>query len=282
MMKRLSFIVFFLIACLCLIQVVRAETTAVSAFQSVLDRKTIRCGYQYWDGGIYRDKETNKLAGFMVDYTEQLAKNAELSVEWVGPTDWMNIGAEINSNKIDVWCGGTWLSTKNTKFMLVSNPMVYNGFEAFVRGDDARFDKNPELLNDPSVTLAVLGSTSSAYIAKRILPSATLFDLPASSGDVDLILNVAMKKADVAFNSPGIIYGYMKNNPGKIKRLRPDQPYALMGVTYTVSGDNYRLLNLLNTGILELQNTGYTNNLIKTYNTRFPGLFVDPEKTQIH
>ena len=246
-----------------------------SGFGRVTKTNIIRCGYQYWDGGIMKDEATGKLAGFMVDFTEQLAKNADLTVEWVGPTDWANITAELNSGKIDAWCAGTWLSGKNAKFMLVSDPMAYNGFEAFVRGDDTRFDSSYDLLNDPSVTLAVIGSTSSAYIAQRLLPKAKVYDLPLSATDVDVIVNVGEKKADVGFNNPGIIHQYMKNNPGKVKRLRPGHAYASMGVTYTVRGDDFRMLHLFNTGIRELENTKYTSMLVEKYNGSYPGLFVE-------
>ncbi|MBI1328124.1 MAG: transporter substrate-binding domain-containing protein [Alphaproteobacteria bacterium] len=244
----------------------------------VFEKQKIRCGYQYWDGGLFKDEATGKLKGFMVDYTEKLAANTEMQIEWIGPIDWANITAELNANKIDAWCAGTWLSGKNARFMLVSDPVAYNGFEAFVRGDDTRFDADPNLLNDPSVTLAVIGSTSSAYVAQRILPQAKVFDLPLSATDVEVIMNVATGKADVGFNSPGIVYQYMQENPGKVKRLRPDQPYALMGVTYTVKQGEWQLHHLLNTAIKELDKTGYTQKLITQYNAEYPGLFATSDK----
>ena len=250
----------------------------LSGFDRVMKTNTIRCGYQYWDGGVMKDEDTGALTGFFVEYAEELAKAADLKVEWVGPLEWANIGADLRAGKIDAFCAGTWLSARNSKFFLVSDPVVYNGFEAFVRGDDTRFDDDPSLLNDPSVTLVVIENTSSGQIARRILPKAKIYALPPMSAtNMDRILNVGMGKADVGFTPPGLAYQYMKNNPGKVKRLNPGQNYAMMATTFNVGENDFRLLHFFNTGIRELKNTGFTAPLVDKYNVQYPGLFVPME-----
>ena len=247
-----------------------------TGFDRMMKDGKIRCGYQYWDGGIYKDEKTGELAGFFVDYTNKMAESLEIDVEWVGPIEWSNIAAELKTNKIDAWCATSWLSARNSKYMLVSEEVAYSGFEAFVRANDTRFDDDPESLNKSSVIMATLENTSSDTIAKGILPKATPYPLPSLvATDMELLVNVASGKADVAFTSPGVVYQYMEKNPNKVKRLYPGNPYAMMGFTYTVGDSDYRLLHSINTGIRELKNTGFTKRLIEKYNEKYPELFIE-------
>ena len=243
-------------------------------FTRVMASNTLRCGYQYWDGGLMKNEKTGQLEGFMVDVTNEIARLNNLKVEWVGPIDWSNFATDLNSGKIDAFCAGSWLAGKYAKAMLVSDPVTYNGFEAFVRDNDHRFDGDPSSLDRPDVTVAILGNTSSGFISQRALPHAKAYDLSASATDMDLILNVATKKADVAFTSPGIVYQYMLHNPGQVRRLRPDMPYALMGVSYELDGDDFRLWHLINVSLMELKNTNVIKSLVEKYNAQYPGLFI--------
>ena len=248
----------------------------VTGFDRVMENNKIRCGYQYWDGGIYKDEETGDISGFFVDYTNKIADALEIEVEWVGPIEWSNIAAELKTNKIDAWCATSWLSARNSKFMLVSKEVAYSGFEAFVRSDDDRFDNDENKLNNSSIIMATLENTSSDKIAKGILPEATPYPLPSLvATDMELLVNVASGKADVAFTSPGVVYQYMQKNPNKVKRLYPGKPYAMMGFTYTVGEYDYRLLHSINTAIRELDNTGFTKRLIRKYNEKYPELFIE-------
>ncbi len=279
-MCRIIFQIFFLFFLCFLFHPATAEESS-SGFDRVIKTGTIRCGYQYWDGGVMRNEETGNLTGFFVEYAEDLAKAADLKVEWVGPLEWGNIAAELKAHKIDAWCAGTWLAVRNSKFMLVSDPAAYNGFEAFVRADDTRFDEDSSLLDDPSIKMATIDSTSGAQIAKGILPHATPYGLPPlTATDADQLLSVATGKADVTFTSPGVAHRFMQNNPGKVKRLEPGKSYALMGVTIPVGENDFRLLHFFNTGIKELKNTGFTASLIDKYNSEYPGLFVPMEEME--
>ncbi|NND65142.1 MAG: transporter substrate-binding domain-containing protein [Gammaproteobacteria bacterium] len=268
--------VLLLSACENKVEVTTPTTPKLDRFENIVNSGVLRCGYQYWDGGLYQDDQTGELKGFMVDVTEALGTVLDLKIEWTAVIDWGLISTELNTNKIDTFCAAVWLSGKNTKTMLVSDAIAYNGFEAFVRGDDNRFDNDWRKLNDPSVIMAIIENTSSGFISQRILPNASPYGLPPiASTDLDLALNVATGKADVAFTNPGILVSYMKQNPGNIKRVRPGEPFAYMGLTYPVQQDSFRTLHMINTGIKELQNTGVINQLIEKYNVSYPEMFLE-------
>lgn len=252
----------------------KSTAVAETGFDRMMRTGVLRCGYQYWDGGLMKNEDTGAMEGFIVDVVERIGKNADVKIEWIGPIDWGQIPAELQAGKIDAWCAATWLDTRRSKFMLMSDAVAYNGFEAFVRIDDARFDANPAALNDPSVRLAIIDNTSSGIISHRLLPKATVYSLPTTATDMDLLLNVSTGKADVAFTAPGIAHPFMANNPGKVKRLRPNQPYAEMAAVFTVGLDDQKLVNFLNTALRDLRNTGEIGRLIDIYNKRYPDFFL--------
>ncbi len=251
------------------------QATPRGGFSRVMATGELRCGYQYWESGLMKDDATGKLTGLMVEIAEQMATNTKLKIVWVGPIEWGNIPTELANGKIDAFCAGTWMDGRRSAFMLMTTPVAYNGLEAFVRGNDTRFDQNFTRLDRPDVRLAVLENTAVGNLSVRLLPHATPYALPASGTDMDALLTVGTGKADIAFDAPGIASSYMKNNPGQIKRLRPDHPYALMGTVLTVGADDFRLLHVLNTSLAELRNTGFLQAAIHRANERIPGAFVE-------
>lgn len=256
-------------------QVPTASVESHTGFARMMKTGELRCGFQYWDGGLMRDENTGKITGAMAEVAEQIAKNAEVKLTWVGPIEWGNIPMELETGKIDAWCATTWLDGRRSKFMLISDPVAYNGFEAFVRWGDTRFDISAARLDNSDITMAVLENTSSGNLSLRLLPHAKPYFLPSGTAtDMDIAVNIAAGKADVGFTSPGILHQYMKNNPNSIKRISPDQPYAIMGASFTVGADDFRMLHFLNTSLAELRNTGFINEITKKYNAEYPGLFV--------
>lgn len=243
-------------------------------FDRMLQTGALRCGYQYWDGGLMRDESSGQLHGFMVDVINAIAKNAEVKVEWVGPVDWGNITADLTAGKIDAWCASTWLDARRAKYVRMTDPVAYNGFEAFVRANDTRFDADAGLLNDPAVTLAVIGGTASGQVSQRAIPNAKIYELPPTATDMDLLLYVATGKADVGFVAPGMAWQFMQENPGKVKRAHPGHSYARMGPVFAVAIDDERLAQFFNIALAELRNTGVIARLIADYNAKYPGLFL--------
>ena len=244
-----------------------------SAYQRVLETRTIRCGYNYYEPVIWRDAETQQLKGIFVDYMEAFAKATNLKIEWTAEVGWGDVATALKAKKIDAMCAGKWADGKDGVQIGFSVPVFYNAIEAYVRADDHRFDKDLSLINAPEVRVAMLEGGVTQDIAQEDFPKAKEVALSIMSTDADILLNVATNKADVTFTSHGPALGYMKTNPDKIRRVAADKPLRVFGVTTAVDIAEQELLTLVNTATNQLLNSGVIDKILKKYEKDYPGAF---------
>lgn len=261
-----------------LICLIASPTFAGPAYDRLERTNTLRCGFQYWDGGITRNEETGAFQGLIVDLTNELANTGGFEVEWVGPIDWGQVKAELASGKIDAMCAGMWQAGQKARYMIFSEPFVYQGAEAFVRPDETRFGKNFENINDPSVTVAVVDGDNDQFIANAQFPKAKQFSLPLGAADTDKLQTLTHKKADVVFTSPGLAYQFDQANPNKIKPLSKGNPLRVFGNTYVVNSGEFQLMHYIETLLAELENAGYVDRLVDQYNENYPLMFIKKAK----
>jgi len=244
------------------------------ALDRVNKTNTIRCGFQYWDGGILRNEETDELEGFIVELTNEIAKIGGVKIEWVGPIDWGNVRAELETGKIDAMCAGMWQAGQKSRHMIFSEPFAYQGVEAYVKKDEKRFGKNFEGINSSDTKIATIDSDNSFFIAESNFPEASRHSMPLGTMDTDMLLAVKTGKADVAFTAPGIAYQFMQANEGVLKRLSPDNNLRIFGNTYVVKSGEFQLMHFFETVLAEIENTGFIDQLIDKYNEEYPFLFI--------
>jgi ABC-type amino acid transport substrate-binding protein len=249
-----------------------------SAYQRVVDTDTIRCGFQYWDGGVMRNEETGELEGLVVELTNKISEIGNVKIEWVGPIGWGNVQAELTSGKIDMMCAGMWQSGQKAKYLIFSEPFAYQGAEAFVREAETRFGKNFEGLNDEAVRIVTIDGDNDDQIVSDMFPSATKYAMPQATLDVEKLYAVSVGKADVAITSPGGGLQFMKENPGKIKRLSPHNYLRVFGLTYVFGSGEEQLARFIETAVEEIENTGYIDMLIDRYNQRYPEMYIKKRK----
>ena len=250
--------------------------------ESALDRVTrtnvLRCGFQYWDGGLVRDEQTGVMKGLIVELTDKIAGIADLKIEWAGPIDWGNVRAELDSGKIDAMCAGMWQAGQKARYMIFSDPFAYQGMEAYVRADETRFDRNFNGLNDAGVKIAVVDNDNGFFVAQNSFAKAKLFSMPMGATDTDMLMAVMTGKADVTFTAPGIAYQFMQANPGKVKALSPGRYLRVFGNTYVVGAGEFQLAHFLQTVLAEVENSGYVDDLIDRYNKDYPLMFIKKAK----
>ncbi|MDE2028946.1 MAG: transporter substrate-binding domain-containing protein [Alphaproteobacteria bacterium] len=250
-----------------------------SAFHRVIRTDTLRCGYQYWDGGVMRNEKTGKIYGPWVNVTDALAKAIGLKVEWTEQVGWGDVAAALKSHKVDAICAGIWTSGVKAREIAYTVPLAYQGIEAIVRADDHRFDGDVEKLNSPNVRLAVIDADNSDFIARQDFPKAKLDSLGQLTGtDSQQMMDVATGKADATFDIAGLFIQFNKNNANKLRLLMPGHMLRTFGLAFAVDNDEPKLLRLMNTGAEEIEYSGQLDKILDQGNKNWPEMYIKPTK----
>jgi ABC-type amino acid transport substrate-binding protein len=260
-------------------QVTAPVTTAETSYERVIRTGTLRCGYEYWDGGIMKDDVSGQLKGPWTDILNDMGTALSLKVEWVSRVGYADVSAALKSGKIDAFCSGIWTSAAKAKEISFSTPLAYQAMEAFVRGDDHRFDDNLSLLDDPGVKLAVIDNDNSDFITQQDFPKAQKDSLGTLNGsDSQLLMDVLTGKADATFTDAGQWRGFDKTNPGKIRRLAPDKKLRVFGLAVAVNNDDPRMLSMIDAAAEEIQNSGFVDKTLDQANQQWPDMYIKPLK----
>lgn len=256
-----------------------AQTAAESAYDRVMRTGVLRCGYQYWDSAVMRDEKNGRLYGAWVDIMNAVGEATGLNIEWVAQVGWDEVGAALKTHKIDAMCAGMWTSAAKSKEIAFTTPMAYQAIEAFVRADDHRFDGGEGRLNSASAKISIIDNDNSDFIARQDFPNAQRVSLGQMNGtDGDLLMYVMSGKSDATFTVAGLWKQFDKANHGKVRRLAPDAKLRVFGLALAVDNGEPRLLQVLNAGEQEIQNSGKLDKILDNANQSWPDMFIKPLK----
>lgn len=253
---------------------VSAPSFAGEIYERVLETRTLKCGYNYYEPVIWRDAKTSELKGVYVDYMEALGEAIGLKIEWHSEIPWADVPIALKSKKIDAFCAGTWADAKRGLQAAFTKPVFYNAIEVYAMAGDNRFDNSLSLLNDPDITIVTLDGAQVDDIAKQDFPEAKRFALPSLASDAEQLLSLANGKGDVTFTNHGPALAYMKANPGVLKRVAPDKPLRVFSVTTAVDIKEQELLTVLNNATDQLHQAGMIDKILDKYEQDFPGAFL--------
>lgn len=254
----------------------RVQPNQQSAYERVIKSSTLRCGYNFYPPAIMKNEQTGQLEGFVVDVMNEIARVAEIKIEWTAVVDWGMQIEDVRSAKVDAFCAGSWASANRAKFVLQSDAFSYQGMYAFVRADDTRFDADLTKANSPEVKISVFENTPVITAQRENFPNATAVSMPAMATNSDGLLQVVSKKTDITLIDKGEGLRFMKNNPGKVK-LASAKPIRVHGNTIVMDNNDFRLYTLINSAIRELQNAGVLDKLADKWNARYPESFLPPK-----
>jgi polar amino acid transport system substrate-binding protein len=254
-----------------------AAAPGESVFDRVLRTKTIRCGYGVWPPIIAKDPNTGQMSGIYYDVMNEVGKKLGFKVDWVEEVPWGDFSTAIDAGRIDMFCAPMAPVPARIAQAYFTSGIAYIEMAPFVRADDTRFDNNFERINSPDVTLSVIDGELSSIIARESFPKAKLLEIAPLVGNSQAIINVAERKADVVFIEPFSVEEYMKNNPGKIKKLPSAEPWGIMsGSMPTKLGDD-KFLWLMNASLQHLQNIGFVERTLQHYNAS-PSMYLRSSK----
>lgn len=245
--------------------------TKETAFERVIRTGTIRCAYAL--AGKPRfipDPNTGKLAGSDVEIMEEIGRVLNLKIEWVEEANYGAFFEKLNSGKQDVFCSTIWASPARAHKILLSAPIRFTPVYAYVRAGDTRFDNNLEGMNAEGVSFSVMENTTLDSVVRTTFPKATHHTLPLSAAPTDPIMDVIAGKSDALVFDESNVNAYNQKNPDKqLRRVPSVNPLRIYGEAYSVAVDEWKLREMINTAISELQNDGTINRILSKYEQEY-------------
>lgn len=239
-----------------------------TAYDRVIHTGVLRCAYGIWEPGVMRDPNTGQIAGFVVDFMNEMGKALNLKVEYNLEVDWAQIAEALQAGKADAHCAGVWATPARGRQMAFTDPMSFLPTVAFVREGDTRFDKNLKAINSPDVTIAVIDDDVSEEIATHDFPLARRVSRPQIGAVEDLMVMVMNKKADITFDGPNRFEPFSRNNPGKLRMVPTERPMRIFPNVVAVDIHEQELLQMLNTAMHQMQDNGTFDKLKDAYRAK--------------
>jgi cystine transport system substrate-binding protein len=205
-----------------------AQSIPPSAFNRVLQRGTIRCGYVSNPPSCIIDPNTKKVTGIVADAMETIAKSANLKLEWTEEAGFGSMVEGLRANRYDVVPCGIWPTAARAREAEFTDPLFYSPVGAYVRPSDTKFKAGDYgAINSPSVRIATIDGELGETIARNDFPKAQRIGSPQMTELTTSLLNVKDNKADVVFVERYFAEQFLAKNPGSVKNLVPNQPIRI-------------------------------------------------------
>lgn len=268
MARMTTFIVKLCISLMLLFPI--AANANETVFDKVMETQTLNVGYFVWAPYLVKDANTGKMSGINYDIMEAIGQNLGLKINWVLDVGVGEVGAALESHKIDAMGVTIWPSPARYQAMKFSiRPQFYSTIYAVARNDDKRFESNLNEANTKEIITAGIEGDYSSELAHELLPHAKHVALPASASAGEYILQVVTKKADILFIDKGGINEFNKTNPGKIRILEKIGPVRVYGEHMVVKRGEYQLRDMLDVALLQLINDGTVDKLVEKYKSKY-------------
>lgn len=235
--------------------------------QKVLANREIRVGYIVYPPGLIKDPNTGQLSGIFYDALNEAGKKLDVKVTWAGETTWGTMLEDVNSGKFDMIGSPVWQSAARSKQVDFLVPLMYSVIAVYAGPNDHRFDNSYDAINSPDVRISIIDGELAQSIAKEKFPNAKVVSLPQTADVSQDYLNVASGKADVVIEEIPTANDYLKNNPGSIRNVQPNNPLTINGNTMLIPQNQLAFKTMLNSALQEELNTGFIDALVKKYQT---------------
>jgi polar amino acid transport system substrate-binding protein len=238
-----------------------------SSYDQIIDSGKIRAAYINYPPGCVVDSKTGQISGIFVEILQEIGRKAKLEVVLTEEVGYATMIQGLESKRYDIVASPVWANTARGKLTTFSVPVYYSAFGIWVRADETRFsaDDKWESINKPDVRIAALDGSFTTSVAKVQFPNAQLISHPDMSSPAELFLDVVSGKADIFLAEPEKGIDYLKSNPGTIKNIAVDPPLRIFPNVFLMPKNEFQIKNMIDAGILELQISGYLDDLLRKY-----------------
>ncbi len=246
----------------------QAEVAATTrTYDRIIASGTIRVGFVPVAVACDVDPDTGEISGIFPTILREMAKNMGLTVDVVEEVGWGTMIAGLQTNRYDMMISPVWPNSSRAREAMFSDPAYYSAIGIWVREGETRFSPDGAWasLNDPSVKIAAIDGSTGETIALTQFPDATLVTYPELTSEGQQFLDVYNGKVDVFFEEPAKGLLYVENNPGQIKNIAADQAVKVFANIFMLPAQEYRLQQMINTALEELQNSGFVDRVLSKH-----------------
>lgn len=238
--------------------------THESTYDRVMRTGTLRCGYLQYPLFVERDLNTGNLSGIYVDIIEELGNRLNLKIDWAQEVGFGDAFDGLKTDRYDAMCFPFNQTPGRARVTEFSMPILFSPSFIYARADDVRFDDNYAKINSPDVKMAFIEGELTQTIRNEDFSKTQPVSLTGLADVAEVFMQIATGKADVAITEPSTADKFMKNNPGKIKRvLGPPIRMQQVGVDVGVGEDS--LLRLINTTFQSMLASGFIQRTVNKY-----------------
>ena len=225
-------------------------TTFASTLDDILERGTLRVGF---DAGYQPFEMVNKKGeyiGFDVDFAKQMAKAMGVKVEFVN-TAWDGIIPALLTEKFDIIMGGMTVTAQRNLRVNFADPYIVIGQSVVMRKELANEVKKPRDLNNSKYKLAVKLGTTGHEAAKRFFPKAEIFEFETQDDAKLEVLNGKLDAFiyDLPYNSI-----FASQNEGKVASIK--EPFTYEPLAWAIRKDDADFINWLNNYLRQTKGDG--------------------------
>lgn len=242
-----------------------------SAFERVVRTGKLRCAYAVTGKPRFdQDPNTGKMLGTIPEIMEAIGRVLNLEIVWDEEVGYGVFTENLRGGKQDAFCSTVWTSSARAYKALMTAPVQHMPVYVYVRDGVTKYDNNIESMNNKDVSFSVMEGTTLDSIIKVSFPNATRHALPLGAGNTDTILDVTTGKADALVYDESVVSGYNKQNPdNKLRRVPSAKPIRIYGESFSVAMGEWKLREILNTAINELQNDGTIDRILRKHDTEY-------------
>jgi len=225
----------------------------------------LRVGYIVFEPTVVVDANTGELSGISYDIVEAVAKELNMTTNWVEEVGWGTALEGLNTNRYDILGTQMWPNDARERVATFTIAPMDSVMYPYVKSGDTRFDANNlQTLNSSEVRISAIDGSMEVFVAAEDYPNAQLNALPQLASFAEIFLNIVQDKADVTFAEPSAAEGFLENNPGSIERLG-DTPVRSFGNSFAVDKDNTELADAWNEALTKVMERGEIEEILKKY-----------------
>lgn len=240
-----------------------------SAYERVVTTNTIRCAYGVSPPVMVKDPNTGGVSGLDVDIWAEIGKELGVKIEWVEEAGWGNFIEGLKTGRYDAFCTQLWPDPPRTRYLSMTDPVMFSFQDAYVRTDDTRFDGNLEKINDPAVKIPAIEGDVSVAMAQSGFPKATIEYLPQTASLSEMFQSIITKKSDVIFIDASMIAALDKSNKGAIRKVKNVPHVFTFGSYYGLLAGEYQLRDMVNIALRTMKNDGRLEKLARKYSDAY-------------